>query len=359
MILADSFCKSSHARQNEFTTNADDGPLIVQFAANTVHEFVGAAYMVAPFCDGIDLNCGCPQRWAKQMGLGCAMLDDPEVISNIIKECRNTIPKQFSVSVKMRILNDDKKTVDLCRQFEHAGASFLSVHARTASQSTGDINRNVLKLIQESVRCPIVANGGLTSLNECDELALETGCKGVMVANSLLTNPMLFTGASKPTLNCVQKWINICYNSTVPMSSYSEVTEPKISSRPLNLNFHCFHHHLVFMLEKILPKYKRRVFNKLKEFDDVLAFLEAELLLKPQLYDVDTFRNSYNLTLDYKDTISVYTRLRDRNACNEAFVDESNEYNSEATDGSYFNKKLEQVNEDDVEEVYDWDSLYK
>lgn len=48
MILADSFVQSAKARDNEFTTHAEDKPLIVQFAAKTVNDFVSASEMVAP-----------------------------------------------------------------------------------------------------------------------------------------------------------------------------------------------------------------------------------------------------------------------------------------------------------------------
>ena len=40
MIMADSFSSSALARDNEFTTNSEDRPLIVQFAANKVDDFV-------------------------------------------------------------------------------------------------------------------------------------------------------------------------------------------------------------------------------------------------------------------------------------------------------------------------------
>lgn len=48
MILADSFVQSSKARASEFSTNDSDRPLIVQFAANDVDDFVGATEMIAP-----------------------------------------------------------------------------------------------------------------------------------------------------------------------------------------------------------------------------------------------------------------------------------------------------------------------
>ena len=40
MIMADSFSSSEAARNNEFTTNSTDRPLIVQFASNNVDDFV-------------------------------------------------------------------------------------------------------------------------------------------------------------------------------------------------------------------------------------------------------------------------------------------------------------------------------
>lgn len=85
-----------------------DAPLVVQFAANTVHDFVGASHMVAPICDGVDLNCGCPQRWAKQMGLGSSLLEKPELICDMIRQCRNQILKPLTVSVKLRLLKNER-----------------------------------------------------------------------------------------------------------------------------------------------------------------------------------------------------------------------------------------------------------
>ena len=55
------------------------------------------------FCNGVDLNCGCPQRWAKQQGLGCIMLEKPELIYDLVRQCRNSVAKPFTVSVKMRL----------------------------------------------------------------------------------------------------------------------------------------------------------------------------------------------------------------------------------------------------------------
>lgn len=84
-----------------FTT--DDTPVIAQFAANTVHEYLSSVEMVYPYVDGIDLNCGCPQRWAMQSGFGCALLKDPQLIYDLTSSIRRNFPNDFSVSVKIRV----------------------------------------------------------------------------------------------------------------------------------------------------------------------------------------------------------------------------------------------------------------
>lgn len=82
---------------------SDDTPLIAQFAANTVHEYLSSAEMVYPYVDGIDLNCGCPQRWAMQSGFGCALLKAPELMKDLTSTLRRNFSNDFSVSVKIRV----------------------------------------------------------------------------------------------------------------------------------------------------------------------------------------------------------------------------------------------------------------
>ncbi|KAK9883956.1 hypothetical protein WA026_004893 [Henosepilachna vigintioctopunctata] len=350
MILADSFHKSKKARNNEFMTNLDDTPVIIQFAANTIDDFVTASSLASPFCSGVDLNCGCPQRWARQQGLGCVMLENPQKIFDLTRECRNKINKPFSVSVKMRILNDFRKTVEICRQIEKSGATFLTIHARTPEKSTGDINKEVLKLIKDNINIPLVANGGVKNLTDCYELKELTGCDGVMVANAILQNPTIFSGRTETSYECVQHWVDICFNTSISPKNYKLFSNGKsqltIPERPTNLTFQCFHHHLVFMLEKILPKKKRRIFNNFKRFHEVLEFLKEEMNIVPNLYNVDSFRNRTPLCLDYDDLVVV----------DDDFV--SSNYNSSNSNGKYFSKILDCDEKHSDETDCDWSNMF-
>uniref|UniRef100_A0A182SH63 DUS-like FMN-binding domain-containing protein n=1 Tax=Anopheles maculatus TaxID=74869 RepID=A0A182SH63_9DIPT len=181
MIMADSFCKSEKARLNEFTTNKDDTPLIAQFAANNTIDFLSASEMVYPYVDGVDLNCGCPQRWAMAEGYGSALLKTPELIADMLGTVRRNMPSSFSVSVKVRLLSstNQTRTIDMCRQLEATGITFLTVHGRTAPEMTKvPVHRDALQEIKQSIHIPMVANGDIFTLDDAERMYAETKCDG-------------------------------------------------------------------------------------------------------------------------------------------------------------------------------------
>ncbi|KAF1742260.1 hypothetical protein MXB_2112 [Myxobolus squamalis] len=113
MILADSFIKSDKAREADFCTDtskkiiftSDDRPLIVQFGANDGPSLVKAISYICNFCDGVDINCGCPQNWVTDMGMGAKLLTEPEVVEDMLKHARQNFP-MLSRSIKIRLLDD-------------------------------------------------------------------------------------------------------------------------------------------------------------------------------------------------------------------------------------------------------------
>jgi tRNA-dihydrouridine synthase 4 len=58
MILADVFKHSKFSREIEYQTNDSDDPVIIQFASANAKDFADSAELVAPFTNGVDLNCG-------------------------------------------------------------------------------------------------------------------------------------------------------------------------------------------------------------------------------------------------------------------------------------------------------------
>lgn len=258
MIISDSFVKSIKARDTDFTASYDDRPLIVQFAAKNSDEFANAVEIVAPYCDGADLNCGCPQRWAMAEGYGACLINKPDLVADMVAQAKRRVDKEkFTVSVKIRIHKEIRETVEMCRRAEKMGVSFITVHGRTKEQRTQPVDLNAIKTIKESISVPVVANGDILSVEDTERVHEETRVDGVMAARGILANPAMYAGYSETPVECIKDWLDL--------------------SLSLGTSFNCFHHHLIYMLEHLLPRAERNVFNSLASTSAVLEFLSQNL----------------------------------------------------------------------------------
>ncbi|XP_056139151.1 B-cell receptor-associated protein 29-like isoform X2 [Lampris incognitus] len=180
MIVAADFMRSVKARDSEFTTNESDRPLIVQFAASDAQTLADAACAVAPFSDGVDLNCGCPQRWAMSEGYGACLINKPELVKDMVRKVRNQVDNpNYTASIKIRIHKDLRQTVDLCQKAESAGVSWITVHGRTADERHQPVHYDAIKTIKDSVSLPVIANGDIKCLRDVESIHRLTGVDGL------------------------------------------------------------------------------------------------------------------------------------------------------------------------------------
>ena len=120
MIHARLFVESPKYREEIFTTCAADRPLLVQFCANDPDMLLEAAKMVAPVCDGVDINFGCPQRIAKKGRYGAFLMDDWATIDALIRKLDEELP--VPVTAKIRVYDDLETSVKYAQMVEAAGA---------------------------------------------------------------------------------------------------------------------------------------------------------------------------------------------------------------------------------------------
>ncbi len=231
MIISDCFVRSKIARDVELTTCDTDRPLVVQFAAHNADDFASAVEYVAPFADGVDLNCGCPQRWAMSEGYGAQLLRHPEKIADMIQMA--TRRTKTPISVKVRISDNIHETIELARRAERAGAAWITVHGRTPRERCQPVNYPAIALVKSSLSIPVVANGDITSNAIAEKVWEITGVNGVMAARGLLSNPAMFDDGAVLE-DVVKEWVDISLGIGTP--------------------FPCFHHHLMFMMESVLSR---------------------------------------------------------------------------------------------------------
>ncbi|KAH9210892.1 hypothetical protein DL95DRAFT_370373 [Leptodontidium sp. 2 PMI_412] len=175
-----------------------DRPLFVQFCANNPSELLSAAKYVAPFCDAVDLNLGCPQGIARKGKYGAFLQEDQELIYSLI----NTLHKDLDVPVtaKIRILDTKEKTLEYAKKVLSAGASILTVHGRTREMKghkTGLADWSVIRFLREQLPSDTVlfANGNVLRKEDIERCLQATGADGVMSAEGNLYDPAIFSEA--------------------------------------------------------------------------------------------------------------------------------------------------------------------
>lgn len=194
MIMSESFVRSADARASDFSLFDGEDKLVVQLAGTSSATMAAAAAMVAPYCDAIDINCGCPQKWAMREGIGSALLEKPQQVADMVSAIRNAVPGELvPCVVKMRVYDDSARSVDFARQVEAAGASWVTVHGRTPWDTpSAQVRTSVITLIRDALTVPVVANGSVECPRTAMGLALTAGVGAVMSARGILSNPALF-----------------------------------------------------------------------------------------------------------------------------------------------------------------------
>ena len=153
---------------------------------------------LAPF-PIVDINMGCPVPKIYKNGEGSALLENPILAENIVKEC---VKSGKTVTVKFRIGIDGNRliTADFAKRMENAGASLITVHGRTKDKVyAGEVHYAEIAAAKRAVKIPVIANGGVFSVADAEKLLNETGADGLMVARAALFDPQLFCDlTSKP-----------------------------------------------------------------------------------------------------------------------------------------------------------------
>ena len=138
----------------------------------------------------IDINMGCPAPKIVKNGEGAALMDNILLAEKIIKECVKSSSRP--VSVKFRLGKDSDKRLEFGRMCEEAGASFVTLHARTVSQGySGKANYSSIATLASALKIPVVGNGDVVDQKSYQDM-LETGVSGVMIGRGAQGRPWVF-----------------------------------------------------------------------------------------------------------------------------------------------------------------------
>ena len=141
---------------------------------------------------GIDLNLGCPAPKVYKKNVGGGLLREPAKIAEILGALRAAVPGLLTV--KMRIGFDDtvnfERILDLVN--EHR-VDLLTIHGRTVKEMyRSEVHYDAIARAVGHVRCPVLANGNVTSSARAATVLAETRAAGVMIGRHAIRNPWIF-----------------------------------------------------------------------------------------------------------------------------------------------------------------------
>ncbi|RJL69527.1 tRNA-dihydrouridine synthase C [Acinetobacter radioresistens] len=169
-------------------------PVHVQFLGNNPEMLAANAVRAATLgAPAIDMNFGCPAKTVNRHRGGSVLLDEPEVVYELVKSVRDAVPAHIPVSAKMRLGYMDRNfMLDNAHAIEDAGASWVTVHARTKADGyTPPAFWDQLQPIREALKIDVIANGEIWNNTDARQCQLESGCEDLMIGRGAVTTPDL------------------------------------------------------------------------------------------------------------------------------------------------------------------------
>ena len=175
------------------TENTTDRPVFAQMIGESIPDLVRTAKLLSRYpVAGIDLNMGCPAPRIYRKNVGGGLLRDPAKIDRILGELRAAVPGRLTV--KMRVGFEDtsqfERILDL---LDRHAIDLLSLHGRTVQEKYhGAVHYDLIGQAVQRLRCPVLANGNVSSATTAVAVLAQTQAAGVMVGRAAIRNPWIF-----------------------------------------------------------------------------------------------------------------------------------------------------------------------
>ena len=157
----------------------------------------------------IDVNMGCPVNKIYGNGEGSKLMETPDLAEKIISECSKS-GKTITVKFRAGIRENELIAADFAKMAEQAGAKLITIHGRTKEgMYSGPVHFDEIARAKAAVSVPVIANGGIFTPADADEMIEKTGADGVEIARAALYDPQIFCEFSgekrKPLFEMVKR----------------------------------------------------------------------------------------------------------------------------------------------------------
>jgi nifR3 family TIM-barrel protein len=177
-------------------STAADRPLGIQLFGDDPRLLAEGARFAAGHGDLIDINMGCPVRKVVSTGAGSALLREPALVKEIVREVRRASRLPLTIKIRTGWQTDEHNFLEIARIAEAEGCDAITLHPRSRAQMfEGTADWPKIAELKRTVKIPVIGSGDLFSAGDIVAMLNETGCDGAMVARGALGHPWIFREA--------------------------------------------------------------------------------------------------------------------------------------------------------------------
>lgn len=142
----------------------------------------------------IDINMGCPTPKITKNGEGSALMLNPGLVGEIVREVSKASEKPVTVKIRKGWDENTVNAVEIAQIAVENGAKAVAVHGRTREQFySGKADWDIIRRVKEAVPVPVIGNGDIFRPEDAGEMLSQTGCDAVMVGRGAQGNPWIFS----------------------------------------------------------------------------------------------------------------------------------------------------------------------
>ena len=176
-----------------------ESPLSYQLLTSTDKE-IGRAIDALHACkaEAVDLNMGCPSTAVGKFGAGGMLMERPDEARRIVAEARKRTALPLSAKIRLGSEADSGKLKTFCSMLEGEGIDMLTVHARFKHEPFARNPRwAYIAEIKECITIPVIANGGIFSVEDAERCLDISGADGLMLGRGAVISPWLFADIAR------------------------------------------------------------------------------------------------------------------------------------------------------------------
>lgn len=170
--------------------------VILQLVGSDEDTIVKAATMLIDSGSrGIDINMGCSAPAILKKGGGATWLKNPQKAASLLKELRNELPKNMTLSAKIRlgVKESDSFLIDMVKRFEDSGIDFISINPKIIKDKASRPARwEFVSKIIENLTIPVIGNGHIESVENFKQKEDIYKPAGIMVGRHAVRKPWFF-----------------------------------------------------------------------------------------------------------------------------------------------------------------------